>query len=72
MLSDLAEQGELLEISAPHARTAVAVVGLITIVAFDEAHALATARLRMRTKALGLRSPIARVWRSVGFGGFQF
>ena len=54
VLSDMAERGDLVDISVPRVRTAVARAGTLTIVPFDEDHALETARLRMRTKSLGL------------------
>ena len=53
-LSDMAERGDLLEASVPRMMAALADVGTLTIVRYDEIHAIETARLRMRTKSLGL------------------
>ena len=54
VLSDMAERGDLVDISVARVRTAVARAGTLTIVPFDDVQALETARLRMRTKSLGL------------------
>ncbi len=53
-LADMAERGEPTAVSVPRARRLVAIVGSLTVVPFDEAQAIETARLRTPTKHLGL------------------
>lgn len=54
VLSDMAERGESPDASAPRAKTIVAAIGSLTVVPFDEAQAIETARLRVRTTSRGL------------------
>ena len=53
-LSDMAERGEATDISASRVGTAVAAVGSLAIVPFDEIQAIESARLRASTRSLGL------------------
>lgn len=53
-LSIMAERDEPVERSVPRVTDAVADVGALHIVAYDEAQAVETARLRLRTTSLGL------------------
>lgn len=53
-LSDLAERGEPIEAAERRVRTVVAKAGSLGVVPFDEAQAIETARLRVRTRSLGL------------------
>ena len=53
-LSRMAERGEPLDAAEPRLRAKIEQLGTLTIVPFDEAHAVETARLRVRTKSLGL------------------
>jgi PIN domain nuclease of toxin-antitoxin system len=54
VLSRLSERGEALEIAEPRLRRRVEQLGTLTIVPYDEVHAVATARLRVVTRPLGL------------------
>lgn len=54
MLSALSEDGESVEIAAPRVRARIARIGILIVVAFDEAQSEHAARLRMATRALGL------------------
>ena len=53
-LADMAERGEAVETAEPRVRTRIAEVGTLGVVAFDQAQATETARLRVRTQSLGL------------------
>ena len=53
-LSRMAELGEPVNESVPHVRVAIAAIGTLTIVPFDEVQSLEVARLRPLTKPLGL------------------
>ena len=54
VLSALSEDGETLEQAVGRTRARIERVGLLTVIAFDEAHAQQTARLRLPTRSLGL------------------
>ena len=53
-LSRLAERGEPVDAGVPRLKAQVDAIGTLTIWPYDEAQAVETARLRVRTKALGL------------------
>ena len=53
-LSRMVERGEAVEVAEPRVRVRIAKIGTLTIVPYDERHAIETARLRLRTKSLGL------------------
>lgn len=54
VLSDMAERGEAVDVSAPRARSMIEKVGTLDLVPFDEAQSQQSARLRTRTRSLGL------------------
>jgi PIN domain nuclease of toxin-antitoxin system len=64
-LSDMAERGQPTDLSASRVGTAVAAVGSLAIVPFDEAQAIESARLRASTQSLGL-SPGDRACLALG------
>ena len=53
-LADMAERGEAIDAAEPRARHSVAKTGTLEILGFDAAQAIETARLRLRTRPLGL------------------
>ncbi len=53
-LSRMAERGEAIDVAEPRIRTRIERLGTLTIVPYDEIHAVETARLRVPTKSLGL------------------
>ena len=53
-LSRLAERGEPVDAGVPRLKAQVDAIGTLTIWPYDEAQAVETARLRVRTKSLGL------------------
>ena len=53
-LSRMAERGEPVDESIPRVQQALATLGSLTIVAFDEAQAAQAARLRVVTESFGL------------------
>lgn len=53
-LSNMAERGDVVDAAERRVRTVVAKAGSLGVVPFDEALATETARLRTRTKSLGL------------------
>jgi PIN domain nuclease of toxin-antitoxin system len=53
-LSRMAERGDPVELGVPRLRAQVDAIGRLTISPYDEAQALETARLRPRTRSLGL------------------
>lgn len=53
-LSDMAERGEMIEGAERRIRMDVAKAGSLGVIQFDEIQAIEAARLRVRTKSLGL------------------
>ena len=53
-LSRMIERGEAIDAAAPRIRTKIDELGTLSIVPYDETHAVETARLRLRTESLGL------------------
>ena len=54
VLSDLAAEGETVDISVPRVRRVIEKTGTLDLVPFDATQAEQAARLRIRTKSLGL------------------
>jgi ribonuclease VapC len=53
-LSRMTERGDPVEVAMPRLRAQVDAIGTLTIWPYDEAQALESARLRLRTKSFGL------------------
>ena len=63
-LSRMAERGEAIDVAEPRLRTRIEQLGTLTIVPYDEIHAVETARLRVPTRSLGLVTGRSRVPRA--------